>query len=260
VDSTQAKEILLLYREGIDRPDDPEFAEALALAKRDPELGDWLQQEQAAQKVLRAKFKEIGVPEGLKEQILSERRVHTNLGFRKKAAFAVAAIALALLLLSIFTTLDLFPNREDKHFSGFRTRMVRTAVGLYPKMDLETSDLSRIHDFLAQRGHGDYALPSPLARTAGTGCKVLTWQGHPVSMVCLNSGGTTPQTKPDLFLFVMNENFVPDPSAANPSEIVQVSTLATLGWKQNGKLYLLGALGTSAREIQNSVAANLKQL
>jgi hypothetical protein len=260
VDSHQAKEILLLYRDGIDRPDDPEFAAALALANNDADLGHWLEHQQMTHKLLRAKFKEIVVPEGLKEQIISERRVHTTFRFKKKLAFASAIIAIALLLISIFTTFDFFPKGEDKYFSGFRTRMVRTAVGLYPKMDLETSDLASIHEFLTQRGHGDYTLPSPLARTTGTGCKLLSWQGHPVSMVCFNSGGTAPSTKPDLFLFVMNEKFVPDPSAAKPSDIVQVSTLATVGWTRNGKIYLLGALGTSARAIQNTVAANLKLL
>jgi len=259
VDSKQAKEILLLYREGIDRSDDPEFAGALALAKSDPELRRWLEQQQATQKVLRAKFREIAVPEGLMEQIISERRVRTTPGFKKKAAFAAATLAIALLLFSVFTTFDFLPKGEDKYFSGFRTRMVRTVVGLYPKMDLETSDLSRIHEFLAQRGHGDYTLPSPLAKTAGTGCKLLSWHGHPVSMVCFNSGGTTPSTKPDLFLFVMNENAVPDPSA-DSGHIVPVSKLATLTWRKNGKIYLLGALGAPASEIENSVAANLKQL
>jgi hypothetical protein len=127
-------------------------------------------------------------------------------------------------------------------------------------MDLYTSDLNKIHDFLAQRGHGDYVLPSQLANSSGTGCKILAWQRHPVSMLCFNSGGTTPSTKPDLFLFVMDDDAVHDRSAANPGEVIQVSTLATLTWTQNGKLYLLGALGTRASEIQNTVAASLRQL
>ena len=80
MDSRQAKEILILYREGIDRPDDPEFAEALALAERDSHLAAWLEQQRILQAALRDSFRKIAVPEGLKEQIVSERRARLTLG------------------------------------------------------------------------------------------------------------------------------------------------------------------------------------
>jgi hypothetical protein len=260
VDNRQAKDILILYREGIDRPDDPEFSEALALADRDPEVAKWLEQERAVHAALRASFKSIAVPEGLKEQIVSERRARTTLGVKQKMALAAAAAAVLVLLVTIVTTLSPQDGRENKTLSVFRTRMVSTAVRSYPEMDLYTSDLARIRDYLTKHGNGDYLLPAPLNKTASTGCKLLTWQGNPVTMICLNSGGNGKPKDPDLFLFVMNQSAVPDPSTANPRESVQVSKLSTLSWTQNGKLYLLGALGTSARNIQNSVAAELIQL
>jgi hypothetical protein len=129
----------------------------------------------------------------------------------------------------------------------------------YPKMDLDTNDLGQIHSFLAQRGRGDYKLPPTLDRAAGTGCKLLAWQTHPVSMICFNSGKTAAPKNPDLFLFVMDQNAVPDPAAANRA-ISQVSKLSTLAWTQNGKIYFLGALGNGARQIQNSVAAEIAKL
>jgi hypothetical protein len=127
-------------------------------------------------------------------------------------------------------------------------------------MDLETHDLRQIHQYLVKQGRADYELPAALDKTSGTGCKLLTWQGKPVSMVCFNSGKNGKPKQPDLFLFIINQTAVPDPSAAAPGEVVQVSKLSTLSWTQNGQIYLLGALGPQAKEIQDSVAADVRRL
>jgi hypothetical protein len=259
VDSRQAKEILLLYREGIDRPDDSEFAEALALANRDPVLATWLEQQRAVRAALRASFKQIAVPEGLKEQIVSERRARMTLGFKRKALLASAAAAVLVIATAVVTLNR--PPGEDKHFSGFQSRMASIVLRSYPQqMDLVTNDLGQIHEYLVKQGRRDYVLPAPLDKTAGTGCKLLTWQGKPVSMVCLNSGKNGNPKRPDLFLFVINQNAVPDPSSATPRDVVQVSKLSLLSWAQNGNLYLLGALGPQAKLLQDSVAADVRRL
>ena len=44
MNSREAKEILLLYRPRTADANDPEFSEALALAKKDPELATWFEQ------------------------------------------------------------------------------------------------------------------------------------------------------------------------------------------------------------------------
>jgi hypothetical protein len=55
MNSTQAKKILSLYRDPIDRSD-PQFAEALAQTKRDPDLADWLRQQNSARSSRRPIF------------------------------------------------------------------------------------------------------------------------------------------------------------------------------------------------------------
>ena len=126
MNSQQAKEILLLYRPGVPEPDDPELAAALELAKNDPELRRWLELHQTTQQVLRAKFRELPVPEGLKEQILSERKAHVSMPLRRKAALAMLSVFSALLLIGILFAF--LRPREDKSFANFRSRMIRTAA------------------------------------------------------------------------------------------------------------------------------------
>src|SRR5436190_735159 len=84
----EAKEALLLYRPGISDARDAEFVEALACARKDPELERWFQEHCAVQGVLRDKFRQIAVPEGLKEQILSERQVQ-EIAPGKRTALAI---------------------------------------------------------------------------------------------------------------------------------------------------------------------------
>ena len=62
MDKSQAKGILALYRPGSSDAEDPHFTEALALAKRDPELQPWFEAHCAEYAAFRAQLKRIAVP------------------------------------------------------------------------------------------------------------------------------------------------------------------------------------------------------
>jgi len=70
VNRDEAKTILLLYRPGTADANDPQIAGALELAKQDPELTRWLVEHCARQEAVRAGFRKITAPAGLKEQII----------------------------------------------------------------------------------------------------------------------------------------------------------------------------------------------
>ena len=243
----EAQEILLLYRAGTADAQEPEFAAALALAKSDPELGKWLQHQSAVQDALRAKFRQIPIPEGLKEQILSERKVHTSLPLTRKLVLGAVCAACIVVLAAIL--LPLLRSRDDKSFANFESRMVKTVArqGLYPKMDLETNNLEEIRKFLAQhQAHGDYVLPNGLQKTTTTGCAILPWQGKVVSMVCFNSGKSPGTTGSDLFLFVINRADVPKAPPPGARSFTQTNSLATASWTYGEKTYILATLGDEA--------------
>ena len=103
----EAKDILLLYRYGTADAADPQFAEALALSKHDPELKHWLVRHGALQFVLREKFRAITAPAGLKEQIISEQPALVKSFFWRQNArlvgnLAATAVVAALLVLLAF--------------------------------------------------------------------------------------------------------------------------------------------------------------
>ena len=67
MDSREVKSILSIYRPGID-DDDPQFAEALAEAERDPELRAWLFEQGKSYDEIREKLRGIIVPGDLREK------------------------------------------------------------------------------------------------------------------------------------------------------------------------------------------------
>lgn len=235
----QAKETLLLYRPGTTDPNDAEFVEALSVAKRDPELEKWFHEHCEVQEALRSKFRQIAVPEGLKEQIISERLAYVAPPApRIKRAVALAAVCIVLLAgLAVWV----LQPREDKTFANFQARMVSTVARAYPKMDLETSDAKKIRETLAQKGGpANYVLPETLQKVPMTGCASLEWQGKPVSMLCFNSGKSI---EPDLFLFIINRSNAPKAPATAKPQFVQRNRFATASWSDGQEVYLLAGRG-----------------
>lgn len=239
----EAKTILLLYRPGVTDADDPLLAEALALAKHDPELARWLEAHCARQEALRSGFRRIAPPAGLKEQIISEQAAREKIvSWRRNLVFAAAAVLVVLLALMPFW----FPHRpKDDTFAIYRSRMVSVALRGY-NMDLATNNPAAIRAFLATHSApADYVLPVPLEKTATTGCAIENWQGTNVSMVCFHTGRPLPPGQSsDLWLFVADRAAVKDAPAAGTLQFARVNKLVTATWTVGGRLYVLGMEGS----------------
>ncbi len=240
-----AKIILQLYRPDTADAQDPQIAEALALAKNDPELARWLEEHCARQNTLREKFRKIAAPAGLKEQIISEQAAFSRRNsLREKiiALVAVTAIVVSLAFLSQFW----MPQRsgDDGTFSVYQGRMAGIALRGY-SMDLTTNDPAQIRAYLAQQhAPSDYVLPAPLQKTHVTGCAVEGWQNAKVSMICFHTGKPLPPgQQADLWLFVVDRDSVKNVPASNSPQFAKVNQLITAAWSQDGKLYFLGTSG-----------------
>jgi hypothetical protein len=216
VNCNEAKQILLLHRHGLAEADDPEIAEALALAKREPELARWLEEHCARQFVLRDRFRQIPVPAGLKEQIVSEYAAERRrILWRKKSVTAVLAV---LVLLAVFAPLWFSRHGHDDTLAIYQNRMASIALRGYA-MDLATNNPEQIRAFLAQNhAPADFVLPAALNQAALTGCAVEGWQNVKVSMICFRTGKSSAAGEQiDLWLFVVaclleTHHFVPRPT------------------------------------------------
>ena len=232
MNSTEAKQILLLHRPGVREFDDPQMAEALELTRTDPELGQWFAQHQAFQMAMRAKLREIPVPEHLKMSLLARQRIVQPPVFWQGPVWMVAAaIFMVLLGLTLFWLKPSVPDR----FSHYRETMVSAAVRMY-SMDLVTSNQTQLRRFIATNGApADYLLTDGLTKLPLKGGGLLRWRGNPVSMVCFDRAGNT------LFLFVMKRSALkdPPPPLSSKAELAPVDGLTTASWTQGDDTYVL---------------------
>jgi hypothetical protein len=243
-----AKTILLLYRPGTADAEDPQIAGALALAKREPELARWLEEHCARQEALRAKFRQITVPAGLKEQIISEQaaRAMTVSRQRRNTVFAAVAAMAAVAILLIVLSSSWLPRRpnNDNTLAIYQNQMVRIALNGY-QMDLTTNNSEPIRAYLAlKQAPSDYVLPAALQKAAITGCAVEGWQNVKVSMICFRTGRPLPPNQSsDLWLFVVDRASVKDAPEIGQPRFAAVKGLITAAWAQGDKVYLLGTEG-----------------
>lgn len=238
----QAKQVLLAYRPWADDAHDPEVAEALALCRSDAELAQWFAAHCAAQTAVRDKLRSIQPPEGLLQQIVSERRAQSRR--QTKARRRIAVLAVVIIAISGWfigkTVFD--APRGDLSFEGYRNRMARTALRAYG-MDIETNDVTVIRAHLAaQQAPVDYTLPEAMRAAPLVGCGVLRWQSKPVTMLCYQTGKPLPPgQKSDLILFVAAQADVQGSAAMNQTEFRKVSEWFTASWTAGDKVYLLAA-------------------
>jgi len=242
VNRDEAKNILLLYRHGTADANDPQIAEALALAQRDPELARWLEEHCARQFVLREKFRQITAPAGLKEQIISEHAAQERMIYwRQKSALVAMAALLLLVALAPFWFLH---RGHDDTLAVYQNRMVGVALRGYA-MDLVSNNPEQIRAYLAQNhAPADFVLPAALKRAALTGCAIEGWQDAKVSMICFRTGKSlAPGGQSDLWLFVVDRASVWGSPAESSPQFSKVNLLITATWSQGDKLYLLGTAG-----------------
>jgi hypothetical protein len=248
VNVIEAKTILLLYRPGTADADDPQIAGSLTLAKREPELARWLEKHSARQEALRNKFRQITVPAGLKEQIISEQAVQamTNYRRRRNTVFAAVASVAAVAILLFALSSSWLPQRQnnDNTLAVYQNQMAGIALRGYG-MDLTTNDSEQIRAYLTHnKAPSDYALPAALQKTAVTGCAVVGWQNVKVSMICFRTGRPMPPNQSsDLWLFVVDRASLKDAPENSQPRFAAVKGLITAVWAQGDRVYLLGTEG-----------------
>jgi hypothetical protein len=91
MNTTEAKERLLLYRGRIDDAD-PRFQEALAQARSDPELAEWLREQRGCYEAIRSKLREVEPPGDLAEKIVRNRPIPFRRDWKQVLELAAAII------------------------------------------------------------------------------------------------------------------------------------------------------------------------
>ena len=123
----RAKECLSAFRAYTAEALDPTLREALELAARDSELGDWLLRHQEFDEIFIEKLTSICPPEGLKEHILRslQTKVHPIQSWRTGWLALAATIVLAGIVVSYQFG---FFGGSTQSFGKFRSDALVTVV------------------------------------------------------------------------------------------------------------------------------------
>lgn len=233
MNSSDARKILIACRPGTDDLRDPAVAAALELARRDPELQAWWEQQQAFQHSARESFRGVRPPGHLRDKILARAKIIEVPRWRCPVALsAAAAIVLLIAVVAVWQK----PSRENS-FQTFRSRMVGNVLRQY-SMTIQTNDMAEIRRHLdAANAPANYVLPQNLAQLPAIGAGVLSWQDQRVSMLCLDSGA-----QGTVFVFVVNASSVK--GAPVQRDFAPVKSMATVSWTEDGKTYVLAGSGS----------------
>jgi uncharacterized membrane protein YbaN (DUF454 family) len=248
VNREEIKQILLVYRPGTSDALDPEVAEALALAQSDPELSHWLEEHCARQNALRDKFRQMAIPAGLKEQIISEQAARVRAASRREKVLGVTMAVVLVIAIAVIAVFGLPHTDKPKPIpatlANYQDIMVRVANSGY-YMDFRTNDSQQIQSYLANhQAPSDYVLPAGLQKTALAGCSIEDWQHSKATMICFLTGKPLPQGRQaDLWFFVVDSSAITDASSVSTPQFTQINGLITATWSQDGKLYLLATHG-----------------
>lgn len=228
---TEAKERLQLHRPGDCTDSDEGVRAALAWAERDEALGRWLESQHQFHEQMEGALRAIPVPAGLSQAIRSAAAAAPKTRMIPLRSWSWWAMAACLVL--FFGALAYRMRTPVYSFESYRERMVRTVLRDY-RMTMASSSVPEIRRYLQEHSsHGSFAFPKGLADAGGQGCLLTTWQGRPVSLVCLQN-----RAGQELWFFMINRSHVAEAPGQEPV-FAQFRSLGTYSWTSGEMVYLL---------------------
>lgn len=228
----EAQFILGAYRANSEDARDPQFQEALALARQDPELGRWFAEQQALDRAFSAKLRSRPLPSNLKAQLLLARNTGVCTPRWRRPVWLAAAASVALLFIVGASVLK--HRGQAAEFAQFRQAMTTASLNMGDHADMWGLDAAGYKRWLAEhRGDPDFVLPPGLADKGISACKIVEWQQSRVTMLCFKFGGR------HVDVFVVNASDLPGLSLDRAPAFFADRGVTTAAWRRDGKVYLV---------------------
>ena len=237
----EARLLLQACRPGEEDRSDPQIAEALLAAHRDPELACWLSEEQAFDRAVAAHLDALPVPFGLKTRILAQAAPPATTR-ASRWLVGLAGVAALLFLLSQVVDLGRNPARGGAAgpLPGYASEMV-SFIKLDPPLEMESPDLGAIAGWLGQREAPMPEVPPHLAALQAVGCRVLSYRGHKVTLLCFHrEGGRLAH------LFVVERAALPGLKTGAAPFFHRDGEWTTASWVEKDRAYMIAAQGDEA--------------
>jgi len=230
MNSQKAKEILSSFRSHDADGMDPYFAEALKLSEQDQELKQWFDQHLAIDHAIRAKLKNVEIPNDLREKILNSRQQSKVIHW--KQPLLMAASILFIVIVALF-----YRYKATDHFDKFQIHFAALAeIGI--EKTLNTENLDEIREFLRSEGFGAFNIPVNLAQVPLEGGALGTWKGEKIPILCFET-----IDEKYIYVFLANKKYFPSSSLTAIPEIHQHGNIATAAWAEGDIVALVTVPG-----------------
>lgn len=240
MDDREARSILSMHRAGESGVDDARLQEALRKAETDPDLARWWSEEQELDRIIASKLSSMKVHAGLKERLTASvepRPTIIRSTWSRAALLAAACVVAMAVLFSSWRG----PFQPATSMADYRDEMV-SFVKVVPNLELESSDLGQLKDFLANaKAPAQFTVPKKLQTYEPLGCRVLRFRGEDVSLLCFKISGDRLA-----HLFVTDPKIVRTRAGASAPEFASSQGWMTATWTEDGQTYLLAVKGDRA--------------
>lgn len=237
MDSERAKLLLSAYRPGGSEGGDPAFAEALAMASRDAELGRWFSEQSTLDERMRAALRSVAPPPELRAAILHRGTVVRMPAPARRWSAPMFRLAMAAgIALALGIAALMLPRANDRMPLAILTEEISR---MHEANEIALGDMGGDADthrrWLAERGAPhDFAIPAALASQHGLGCQVLSIRGNRVSLLCFRL-----DDRNVVHYFVIDRDRLADPPESGRTVFLEGEGLSFAAWSDKGRTYLL---------------------
>lgn len=236
MDEQEARLILQAYRPGDQDEADPQVAEALKLVEKNPELARWFAEEREFDRAIAAHLASLPAPFGLKTRILANAATRSS-SSKTRWAVGLAVLAACLFLLAQLVSLVRGSSQAAVLLPDYAREMV-SFIRLTPPLELESSDPREINDWLRKREVPQGAIPAPLSALDPIGCRVLSFRGHDVTLICFRRSGNRLA-----HLFMVDRAALPKLKAGAAPLFSAEGEWMTASWAEKDRAYMIAVQG-----------------
>lgn len=257
MDNEEARFLLSACQPSGKDGDRPEIAEALAQARRDPELAGWLARERRSDAAISQQLRALEPPDTLRARLLaggraSRRARHRRtwrVGLSLAAALALAAGTGWWAQSQLFAPVSSETSRSAS-LRAWQERCVGVFANPFFQLDLERPTYEPLaRHLLGRQAPVADELPFNDTITTAVGCKVLQWRETVVSLTCFRS-----DTGELVHLFVSPRSALAPDAQPHGMQRAQVGAFATVTW-QSGDLVMMVASKLPAEQLDRTLRA-----
>lgn len=230
MNDNEAKFLLRAYRPDGSDAQDPAFADALAQAEKNPELRAWLKREEAFDRAIAGKLRDVQPPAGLRDAILAGSRAsRQRRSWWKNPVWLAAAAAVVITLGVSLGMRHSGPSARD--FAEFAIHEAATGH--------DTHTYDRAEFMVVQDRFTNAALPLPastkldVAELRRLHCHTVNFAGQEVFELCFERDGKW------FHLYAVPVGFLSAGNAVAKSLVMTKGSFTATAWKDAQFAYAL---------------------